>query len=163
MGALTQLTAADSRQWSIAYTSNERLRRKGIKNPLGESHVIAYDDAGRIIEETAFDGRKTSYEYDAAGRVARLVYADGSHRTFRHDRRGNLLSDAGDDGSVITYSRDRMGRLAAAIHAREGGSITTTFERDALGRVIAEHQGDRVLRYRPRRAWPTGGADAAER
>jgi YD repeat-containing protein len=58
-----------------------------------------------------------------------------------------VLGEQGSDGSAIAYHRDRVGRLAAAVLEEPEQRIATTFERDALGRVVVERQGDRAIRY----------------
>ncbi|MFS8070033.1 MAG: hypothetical protein ACMG6S_27020, partial [Byssovorax sp.] len=145
MGVLTRLTQPDGQAWTLAYTSMERLRE--IKNPLGESYSFVLDDAARIVEERPFDGRKLAYRWSAAGRLDRIDYPDGSFRSFGYDRAGRMVGDEGSDGSVITYQRDRMGRLTAAFLEAQGVRSSTFFERDALGRVTSERQGDRAIRY----------------
>lgn len=144
-GALGRVIDPTGRAWSFAYTSLERLRE--VKNPAGETHTLAYDEAGRLVEEKSFDGRVTQYGYSAAGRLARVEHADGTSRSFAHDRAGRLLREVASDDSVIDYRRDRLGRLVGADLVEPSGRTSITFERDQLGRVIVERQGDRTLRY----------------
>ena len=145
MGVLTRLTEPDGRVWSFTHTSMERI--KAIKNPLGELYSFVYDDAGRVVEETAFDGRTTHYHWSTAGRVAQIVYPDRSHRSFAYDRAGGTVLEEGSDASKIVFSRDRLGRLIGSAIEEGGRQIVNLFERDALGRVVVERQGDRAIRH----------------
>jgi RHS repeat-associated protein len=145
MGVLTRVIAADGRTWSFAYTSEERIRE--IKNPVGETYSFVRDEAGRVLTEKTFDGRTTEYRRSAAGLVAAITYADKSSRTFSYDRLGRMLSDEGSDGSRASYQRDRLGRLLGASFDEDGHRVATLFERDAQGRLVAERQDDRTVRY----------------
>ena len=144
MGVLSRLTPPDGRVWAFKYTSKERLRE--IKNPRGEVYAFTHDDAGRVIEEKTFDGRALAYQWSTAGRLARVDYPDGSFRAFTHDRLGNCVAEDASDLS-IARQHDRLGRLLGATIVHEGKRVVTLFERDALGRITAEIQGDRRIRY----------------
>ena len=145
MGLLTRLIQPDGTQWSFAYTSQERLQE--IKNPRGERYTFTHDDAGRVIEERTFDGRTIVYELSSAGRIARIIAPDGRFRAFSHDRAGRVVDERASDGSVIAYRRDRLGRLLESTLEEGGHRTTTLLERDAMGRVIVERQGDRAVRH----------------
>jgi RHS repeat-associated protein len=154
MGVLTHVDTAGGGSWRLKYTSNERLVE--VKNPKGETYSFQYDEGGRTVSERAFDGRVTRYGLDGAGRVALVTYADQSTRAFTYDRAGRVLADRASDGSTQTFKRDKMGRVVealleeAATEARSEGRGRRhhlVFERDALGRVIREHQGDRSLSF----------------
>jgi YD repeat-containing protein len=145
MGVLSRLVDAEGRTWSFKYTSKERLSE--IKNPRGELYAFTYDEAGRVIEEKTFDGRLLRYQWSSAGRLAQIDYPDQSFRAFSHDREGRVLSETGSDKSAIAYERDRMGRIVAAVLEENGQRIETRLERDALGRVVVERQGDRAVRF----------------
>lgn len=146
MGVLTRLIDAGGRAWRFEYTSKERLER--ITNPRGEVHAFARDHAGRVLEETTFDGRVLQYRWLASGRLGAILYPDGTHRTFTYDRAGALVSDGASDGSVTAFGRDRAGRIVAAVIEEGGARVETVFERDPLGRLVAERQGDQVTRFR---------------
>ena len=145
MGVLTRLVTADGRTWSFAYTSEERIRE--VKNPVGETYSFLRDDAGRVITEKTFDGRTIEYRRSLAGQVAAISYPDKTSRSFSYDRLGHMTSDEGSDGSRASYQRDRFGRLLGAALDEEGHRAVTLFERDQLGRLVAERQDDRTVRY----------------
>ncbi len=146
-GMPSKLVRPDGSAWSFAYTSTERLRE--VKNPHGETYEFTHDDAGRIIAEKTFDGRALDYAYGDDGRLSGVVYPDRGRRSLTYDRLGNVVEDR-TDGATTTYQHDALGRLLAATltphRASEGERASiTTFERDPFGRVIAEAQGDRRL------------------
>ncbi|MEP7119379.1 MAG: DUF6531 domain-containing protein [Byssovorax sp.] len=145
MGVLTRLVQCDGGVWTLAYTSHERIRE--IKNPLGETYSFTYDDAGRPVEEKRFDKSELAYLWSDGGRLSRLTYPDKSSRAFSHDRVGRLIRDEGSDGSTVAYARDRMGRILGATLEEHGRRVQTIFERDPVGRVLVERQGDRAIRY----------------
>jgi RHS repeat-associated protein len=154
MGVPTKLRTPDGAVWSAAYTGKERLR--ALTNPRGESHSFEYDSAGRVVAETAFDGRATRYAYAPSGRVSTIQYADQTQRQFAYDRLGNLTEDRASDGSVVTLRRDHNGRVIEAVLDEAGPApvrTLTRFERDAQGRVVAEHTNDAALRW----AYDVGG------
>ncbi|MBI4700578.1 MAG: DUF4150 domain-containing protein [Deltaproteobacteria bacterium] len=144
MGVPSRITTKDGRSYELKYTSREKLAQ--IKNPLGETHGFAYDRVGRPVVERTFDGRELRYRWSAAGRLERVDYSDGSFRSFAYDRTGKLTGETS-TGLAIAYRRDRMGRLLEAALEQDGERVATRFERDALGRVVTEAQGDWMVGY----------------
>ncbi|XYH97339.1 DUF6531 domain-containing protein [Sorangium sp. So ce1128] len=146
MGVLAWLKDAEAREWRFEYTSKERLR--AIKNPRGEVYSFERDAAGRVRREKTFDGRELWYYWTGAGKVREIHYPDKTWRLFGYDRRGLLTSERASDGSDVSYGRDRMGRVFVAVLAEDSGELVETrIERDGLGRVAVERQGDLAIRY----------------
>ncbi|WP_437622126.1 restriction endonuclease fold toxin [Sorangium sp. So ce1151] len=145
-GVLAQVIEPGGGMWGFEYTSKERLH--AIINPKGERYAFHYDDAGRVAQEDTFDRRTLRYGYRSSGRLGRIeLTADGTWRNLFYDRAGNVTADETPDG-VIGYARDRMGRmLGAVLEEASGHRVETWFERDWLGRVVCERQGDRAVRY----------------
>ncbi|XXX76482.1 restriction endonuclease fold toxin [Sorangium sp. So ce134] len=146
-GVLAQVVEPGGGVWRFEYTSKERLHV--ITNPKGEKYTFRYDEAGRVAQEDTFDGRKLRYGYRSSGRLGRIeLAADRTWwRNLFYDRAGNLTGDETPDG-LIRYARDRMGRLLGAVLEEASGlRIETWFERDGLGRVVCERQGDHAVRY----------------
>jgi RHS repeat-associated protein len=94
----------------------------------------AYNPAGRVIEETDYNGAVTRYWHDAAGQLIRRINAAGQEFTFTYDALGNLVEETDSDGAVATFGYDDAGRLVLARNA----SAEVVFSRDPLGRVTAE-------------------------
>jgi RHS repeat-associated protein len=145
MGTLTRLVTPDNKAWAFKYNGKERLTE--VAAPGGETYGCTYDELGRLVAEQTFDGRTLKYERDASGRVTKLTYPDGAWRAFSHDRCGRFVEETASDGSVVRIARDKQGRIRVASVEAEGETVTTTFDRDGIGRLIAEHHGDLVVRY----------------
>jgi len=150
MGKIAKLIDPSGRAYSFAYTSQERLAK--VLNPLGESFLFKYDETGSVVETKAFDNRVTKYRRDLAQRIACIESADTTSKTFQYDRCGRLLSEQASDGTSTTFRRDSMGRVMEATLADVDAAgkphrHTTLFERDAIGQILTERQGDRVVRF----------------
>ncbi|WP_437586874.1 DUF6531 domain-containing protein [Sorangium sp. So ce1000] len=146
MGVLAWLQDPAGREWRFDYTTKERLR--AITNPRGEVCSFERDEAGRVRREKTFDGRELWYRWTGAGRVREIHYPDKTWRLFGYDRRGLLTSERASDGSNVSYGRDPMGRVFAAVLEEDSGELVETrIERDTLGRVAVERQGDLAIRY----------------
>jgi RHS repeat-associated protein len=143
-GALVKQTTPDGQEWRFEYDSIERLRR--IVNPMCERYDFDYDRAGRVRKEETFDGRRLDYQHDLAGRLSRIESPDETWRTFHYDPLGNLLRENSSHGAEV-FDRDDLGRLQKATIVEHNGKTVVGFERDNLGRVVAEKQGDRRITY----------------
>jgi YD repeat-containing protein len=139
------------------------------------SAVKRYDAAGNIVESRDELGRSTHYVFDARGRLVQTIFADGTTTLSRRNGAGRIVAatDPLGQGSVTEYDAlnrrvretlpdaDGAGPLAAPVTEFEYNDLglisqvppgdvpaqdrTTTFRRDALGRVIrASHPGGLV-------------------
>jgi RHS repeat-associated protein len=142
-GSLVKQTTPDGQSWRFEYDDIERLTR--IVNPMCEKYDFEYDRAGRVREEITFDKRLLRYQYDLAGRLSRVEHPDETWRAFQYDPLGNLVRENSSHGAQV-FDRDDLGRLQKATVIEHNGKTVVSFERDALGRVITEKQGDRTLR-----------------
>jgi RHS repeat-associated protein len=143
-GSLVQQTTPDGQTWHFEYDSIERLTR--IRNPMCETWDIDYDRAGRVCEEKTFDGRRLRYQYSLADRLSRIENPDETWRAFQYDPLGNLTRETSSHGTQV-FERDDLGRLFEATVIEHNGKSVVSFERDELGRVVAERQGDRTIRF----------------
>jgi len=143
-GVLTRLVQPDGQAWRFRYDSDERLVE--IENPHAELYRFVHDRAGRVVEEHTFDGRRLEYRYSKAEHLSRIDYPDGTFREFVHDPLGNLLEDRSPDGDIV-FQRDPLGRLLQAVLTEAPGKVVNIFERDRFGRLIAERQNGREIRY----------------
>jgi RHS repeat-associated protein len=150
-GVLARAVMEDGGEWRIAYDRAQKPVR--ILNPKGEQYEIRYDRAGRVIEERTFDGRTIRYTYDLSGLLHRIERPDGTWREFAYDPLGNVVLDASPHGP-ITFTRDSEGYLLKATLEEDLLVTSVVFERDALGRVVAETQDGQTIKY---------AYDAAER
>jgi RHS repeat-associated protein len=143
-GVLARMVQADGQVWRFRYDEDERLKR--ILNPRAEEYDFVYDAAGRVEREKTFDGRILEYRWSKAGRLSRIDYPDQSFRELLYDALGNLIEDHAPDGDIV-FERDALGRLGKSVLSEYGGKVVNAFERDRLGRVVAEKQNDRTIRY----------------
>lgn len=143
-GHLARIVQADGEIYRFLYDSDERLVR--ILNPRLEKYEFHYDRADQITAERTFDGRLLEYRYNRAGRVTRIDYPEKEWREFLHDKLGNVLEDRGEDVQ-IAYDRDKLGRIEKAVCRDVTGKVVTEFERDRFGRLTADIQNGRAVRY----------------
>jgi RHS repeat-associated protein len=143
-GSLVKQTTPDGQAWDFEYDTIERLTR--IRNPMRETYELDYDRAGRVREEKTFDGRRLRYQYNLAGRLSRVENPDETWRAFLYDPLGNVVRENSPHGAQV-FERDDLGRLKSAMVAEYNGKTVVAFERDQLGRIVAERQGERTIRY----------------
>ncbi|MFO0554599.1 MAG: DUF6531 domain-containing protein [Polyangiaceae bacterium] len=143
-GRLAKLTRADGQAYQFLYDTDERLVE--VINPRSERYHYEYDSADQLTAERTYDGRLVSYRYDAAGHLARADSGEGGWREYSYDEHGYVLTDRGED-VAITYSRDKLGRVERAVCQDVTGKVVTAFERDRYGRVTADIQNGRAVRY----------------
>lgn len=146
--------------------ATETTRRWLSEQRRWDKEVVRYrrDAAGREVAEE----RRASkgpvailrHEYDAQGRRTATIALAGDRplvRTdYRYDEQDRLAEEvygpiAGPPSWTVKYTYDAAGRLLAQSHPTAG---TTTFERDAAGRVTSERtiapDGRRVQEVRRR-------------
>ncbi|MGK4908163.1 DUF6531 domain-containing protein [Streptomyces albus] len=135
-------TDPDGAQYAFAYDTELRLVR--VTGPQGATWEYEYDAAGRLVAETDFNGARRTYELDAAGRLVAQTNAVGQTLRHTHDELGRVVSQHDETtGRGTTYTYDARGALVAAA----GPDAELVLERDACGRVVAEHVDGRVTRY----------------
>ncbi|KFJ12528.1 RHS repeat-associated core domain protein [Delftia acidovorans] len=133
------------------YLRDKAGRLVELHNENASIHRLRYDSQDRVVEETGFDASPRHYQYNAAGQVT--ASSDALHRTLHHydERNGRLLARSisaldteGQDAAPIAtehFDYDSAGTLTGAHHVVHGGyRLGTLFERDLLGRTLAETQ-----------------------
>ncbi|CAA9228861.1 MAG: Rhs family protein [uncultured Cytophagales bacterium] len=118
------------------YDAEERLT--GIVNEHGFAYRFALDANGEVVEEQGFDGLRRVYLRDAAGRVTQVQRPGGLTSRYAHDPAGRVLQIRHSDGTEERFAYREDGELTEAANAH----LTVTLERDLLGRVVGERQGD---------------------
>jgi RHS repeat-associated protein len=121
-----------------------------ITNALGEISTFEYDSIGNRTRTIFFDGRIESCTYDLEGRCIGRTKADGSLLQFSYNTFGSITSVSSEGAALIVNEYDICGQLKST---RTPDTIVE-FERDLCGRVIAETQSGRKVRY----AFGTSGA-----
>ncbi len=137
------------------YQRDQAGRLIELHNENNSIHRLRYDSQDRVIEETGFDASTRRWEYDAAGRI--LASGDALHLTrYHYDERTGALRQRSTialgqgDGAPGTpaqepvaehFEYDSAGHLCGAHHSVWGGyRLATRFERDRMGRIVAETQ-----------------------
>ncbi|MDP9033562.1 MAG: DUF6531 domain-containing protein [Myxococcota bacterium] len=135
MNRLAERTQAGT---SVRFEYDTEEQLVGVLNEHGYAYRFVHDETGQVSEEIAFDGVSRSYARDLAGRVVRVQRASGRATTYRYDPLGRVLLTEHSDQTAEWYAYRADGAL------REAGNTTTrvAFERDALGRVVKETQGE---------------------
>ncbi|MCK6587428.1 MAG: DUF6531 domain-containing protein [Polyangiaceae bacterium] len=118
------------------YDTEERLIE--IRNEAGSVYAITRDALGRVVEERGFDGRVRRYERNRLGLVSKVFRPDGSLVTIGYDAAARPTSIQYPGGATEAYGYRRDGLLVEATNE----TAAVRFERDALGRVVREWQGE---------------------
>lgn len=124
-----------------------------LVNEKKEEARFEYDLAGRLTEQTHFDGRVERYTRDSAGQVTEYLCTGGPRIRFLYDDAGRLIERRHPRGVRAQYRYDVRGALLEA----KTTDTQVSFERDALGRVIAEEQQGGERRQRLEYQYDLGG------
>jgi len=109
-----------------------------IENEIKEKYRFEYDAAERIVREVSFDNRKLEYEYDAAGNCLATVNGCDERITYKYDDAKRLIQKLFPDGSSVDFAYNAVGNIISA----KNKSIDIKLERDPIGRILKETQGD---------------------
>lgn len=118
------------------YDTEEQLT--GIVNEHGFAYRFALDANGNVTEEQGFDGIRRVYVRDAAGRVTEVQRQGGLLNQYTHDPCDRVLQIKHLDGTFESFAYREDGALIEATNE----TSTVKLERDLLGQVIREQQGD---------------------
>ncbi|UOG74198.1 DUF6531 domain-containing protein [Hymenobacter tibetensis] len=118
------------------YDSEGRLR--AVVNEHGLTYRFELDAEGDVVSEAGFDGLTRHYQRDVGGRVAELTMPTGQRTRYSYDRAGRVLEVLYGDGSSENYLYRADGALLEATNA----TATVQFERDLLGAILQEQQGE---------------------
>ncbi|GAB3769462.1 hypothetical protein GCM10028818_05560 [Spirosoma horti] len=111
-----------------------RLRRSNRLN-----WQFIRDAAGCVREYTRPDGTSTHFHYNAAGRLTEVLFSDGSwyHYTYRLD---GWLIEATSPTTVVQFERDPLGRIIA--ETARPVQVTTAY--DNAGRLVNWQSSNQV-------------------
>lgn len=139
---LTEMEDANGGILRFGYDGLERLIR--VENQLGRIWTFERDSAGRVIREEDFDGLTIDYAYDKADRLIETRHADGARLLYSYDKAGLLVrEEAYGPGQIpgkdepeesTRFWHDGRGLIIKA----ENKAALIEYERDAIGRVVAE-------------------------
>ncbi|MGF6642282.1 RHS repeat-associated protein [Paraburkholderia sp. GAS82] len=130
MGRVTSIVTADGARQTFRYDSGGRLIE--VIDPNQRSTRYDINARGLLLSRKDAAGRAVGFGYDEAFRLASLTNENGESYRFRYDRRDQLIEEVGLDGSRRSYAYDVCG---FGVAARED-VLETTYERDALGRLV---------------------------
>ncbi|MCP3994429.1 MAG: hypothetical protein GY722_05105 [bacterium] len=158
-GNLTQLIEPDMSARVFTYDSNgnvltetrtrttpsgsETLVRTQIYDELGRQLSVTefdgttthqvYDALGLVIRETDELGQSTEHTYDDGGRLVQTLYPDATVEAQTYDAEGRLLTQTDRAGNTTSAVYDAVGRKTEVIHP--DGTIARTVY-DAAGQQI---------------------------
>lgn len=139
MGRLATRTQADTTV-EFRYDTEEQLT--GVVNEHGYVYSFTYNPAGLVSTERGFDAIMRIYERDIAGRVATVRRASGLVTRHLYDDVDRVVAIEHSDGTAQRYTYRADGALLGAVNAATDYTIEVRFERDVLGRLTREWQGD---------------------
>ncbi len=136
MGKVASRTIAGTTV-GFEYDTEERL--VAVINEKGHACRFERDGLGNVRAEVGFDGSRRVYVRDPAGRVTK-VHRPGIGRftAFEYDAAGRRTKVSHHDGSEAFFVYDADGALVEA----DNDTIDVHFERDPLGRIVRERQGE---------------------
>jgi RHS repeat-associated protein len=124
------------------YDLEERII--ALTNAHGDRYTFERDARGDVIAEIGWAGDRTALKRDAAGQIRQITRASGSVVKYTHNRVGKLDRVLFDDGTFEQYIHRADGLLMSAINPT--GKVE--FERDAIGRITREWQGEHWVESR---------------
>jgi RHS repeat-associated protein len=125
----------DGAKVTFAYEPEGELRE--IQNEKRHPYAFWYDPCRRANRVRGFDRRYIDYKRDKAGQVVEIKRA-GAKTTIAYDEVGNITGHDYADGTSDKFVYGPDGLLDGA----ENSTIALRFERDVLGRVTKEFQGE---------------------
>ena len=119
---------------ALSYRYDRLGRLTNLTDANHASSQFHYDPTGRLLEETGFDGQRTTYRYAEGMLEPSAVETGGQVTKLEFDRAGRVTrreSDAGEE----RFAYDASGRM---IEATNGHSRIQTFF-DPVGNLVREH------------------------
>ena len=133
---LGNLKAREENGTKVLFNYNTEERLVSLLNEYGEVYRFKYDERGKIIRETGFDGLTRHYIRDRAGKVIKVNRSGNKFTEYEYDLADRLTRCEYSDGSWEIYSYNRNGQLIEVTNENS----TVIIQRDSAGRVIKEDQ-----------------------
>jgi RHS repeat-associated protein len=135
-------TLADNASASQTFNALDQLT--SITDPKGVGTQYERNAFGELLRETSPDMGRIVYTRDAAGEVIGQTDAKGNVTQITRDALGRPLQVRYSAAHVVNYTWDSNGQASGSqigsLGKMQDNSGSTTFERDALGRVTAKTQ-----------------------
>lgn len=126
---------------AFGYDAYENLMN--ITNEKGEIYSFERNNNNDIIGETGFDGQKKYFIRDKDGLVTQRRTPHGNNIFYEYDLAGRITQTHYPDGTWEAYQYDTSGLLVNA----DNENSSVAFQRNRLGQVISEKQGDHSIQY----------------
>lgn len=123
---------------------DDELDLVAVENQAGDLYTFTLDRCGRVTHERTFSGTKRMFTHDKAGRTMQVL--SGAYRLtrFERDPLGRIVKQTSQGGNPTVLAKpteeafayDELGVLVAA----RTPDADLVLERDALGRIVREHE-----------------------
>jgi RHS repeat-associated protein len=141
-------TLPDGSQARVAYNALDQITQ--AVDPKGIATSYVKNAWGETLSETSPDSGTTQYTRDAAGNVLSMLDARGQTTRYSYDALNRLAQVTRADGQLHRYSYDTVGTATSSltVPGPQTGTLrsvvdisgTTTYSRDALGRITQKVQ-----------------------
>jgi len=136
-GGLPRLVTRPGFACELSFDRERRLT--AVTDRRGRRWRFERDRAGRVVQETDFDGRAYAYRYaGASARVSTVTLPDGDRLGVYRDAGGRVTEARYGKALEERFAYDAAGRL---IEARREDNVVA-LERDRVGNVVSEQQGE---------------------
>jgi len=120
----------------LVYDTEDQLT--AVVNEAGERFEYMLDALGNVAAETGFDGFKRVHFRDELGRIKQTLLPSGRKTSYGFDIVSRVTEVKHSDGTSSHFEYGLDGSLVRAVN----DDAEVRFERDTLGRLIAETVGD---------------------
>ncbi|MGB0930942.1 MAG: PAAR domain-containing protein, partial [Chitinophagales bacterium] len=124
---------------SFRYDTEEQLR--AIANEKGHRYTFKLDELGEVVKEKGFDGLTREYSRNEASQVIAVKRPNKTTTNYQYDELGRVIEVTHSDGTGERFGYRADGALLRA----ENDHTLVQFERDILGRVLKEIQGEHFI------------------
>jgi RHS repeat-associated protein len=135
---MNKLAAREEAGTTVRFQYDTEERLVGIQNEHGFVYRFELGPTGEVNVETGFDGIRREFKRDPLGQVIEMRRPDGRLTKYVYDAAGRVMVAAQPDASSQYFKYRADGELIEAMN----GIVTVKLERDALGRVVKEQQGE---------------------
>ena len=140
---LNQMAVRRQAGLQIQFSYDKEGRLTSLTNEAGLHYRFELDATGQVSEEEGFDGIRRRFERDAVGQVTRIIRPADRSTEYGYTETGQVAQVRYSDGTQEVYGYNETGDLIKA----QNNTVTVRLERDAVGQVICETQGDYRIDY----------------
>jgi RHS repeat-associated protein len=140
---LNKLASREEVDTQTKFSWGQEGELREVRNEKNQDHRFEYDPCLRLEREIGFDLQETRYHRNAAGWATKIEKAKARLWTeYAHDNMGRVVSVKHSDGTWARFGYRKDGELVEATNE----TTSVLFDRDGLGRVTKEIQGDVEVR-----------------